>query len=272
MSSTINPNLNREAVESALRTLEANLFDVKALWREHAQRLASWDTGAPDADDMRYVLPAAPPRLEDHLRDGANSEMSANVLWDGFSYTLTPGQRAWLRDNYDLTPTETVTAVWIERWPGTVHPRAMRIDSDLHVPASRKHVLKSVVIRNVGRFFRESEERDAAERKERVFAITPTSLDLGRLFNLESVERWAVEDITGVKVQSRVEVVAKTETHFRLVCFKTGNQANVPRSEYFPLVEEYAKLHNSPRKRRSAPFGPTPGIDEILKSMGLPLA
>lgn len=267
-----NPHLTHDADADALRHLESSGFDVKALWSELSRRLSAWDRGMPDDDDRRYPLPTAAPDLVVHLAAGRNAVLTSAMLWKGYSYTLSPGQRAWLRDNYDLTPTETVTVMWIETWTGddARFPRSLCLKSDLHVPSNRRHVLTQAVIRNVGRFFRESAERDAQEtvtsaRRE----LAPDLLVVGKVYNLSSEEKWAVEDLCGVKVTQKCELVRSDATHITLVCHKNGNTARVEKEAFFATVAEYERLYATTKRTKPASFGPTPAIDDILKSMGV---
>lgn len=247
----MSPEQHRPHIEAALRVLEGHGFDVKSLWRELATRVSTWERGTPSEDDVRYTLPSVQPDLLNHLVDGAKQTLSPSVMWNGYSYTLTPGQRSILRDTYGLTPTQTVTVAWVEAWPGTQHPRVMKLTSDLHVdPRNRRHVLVSAVINDVGTFFKNAMELDEAERSERRFGLSESSLELGRIFTLTSEERWAVEDLTGVKIASRVEITNVSTERFTVLCQKTGNQAKVERGAYFSTVAEYERLHEGTKPRR----------------------
>lgn len=268
----MNPEQHRPAIETALRVLESHGFDVKALWRELSTRQSTWERGTPSEDDVRYTLPATQPDLVSHLIDGKNATLEVARLWNGYSYTLTPGQRSILRDTYGLTPTQTVTVAWVEPWPGTQHPRVMKLTSDLHVdPRNRKHVLVSAVINDVGTFFRNAQELDEADRAERRFGLTESSIELGRIFTLTSNERWAVEDLTGVKVVSKVEITNVSADRFTVLCQKTGNQAKVERKAFFETVAEYERLHEStkPRSKRSATTQSAMSLEAMLKELGM---
>lgn len=267
----MNPETHRQTTEAALRHLEAQGFDVKPLWRDLSARVATHERGTPSADDVRYVLPSAAPSVADHFTNGRAQLLEPSALWQGYSYELSPSQRAILRETYGLTPTQTVTVEWVEVWPGTQHPRAMCLRSDMHVdPRNRRHVLSRAVIREVGTFFRTAAERDSEEHVKHASSVVPEALTVGRVLTLEADDRWAVEDITGVKVTSKVEVKAVNDTTFSVMCLKSGNLARVPRAEFFATVAEYAKLHaedRAPIRGRSG--DPTPSLDALINSLGL---
>jgi len=153
---------HKDRIETALRYLESHGLPVGPLWAEHDARIRAFDTAEATDLDKKYELPVDQPTIPEHFLDGKPQVLDANHAWPGYSYSLTPGQRAWLRDNYGLTPTATVTITGIARWPGTRHPQMISLRSDIHVdPRQRKHVLVEAVIREPGRFFTESAAHDA---------------------------------------------------------------------------------------------------------------
>lgn len=261
---------HRAASAAALRHLEAQGFDVKSLWRDLSERTALHERGTPTEDDLRYAVPSAQPTLAAHF-DGAQPQLlEASALWKGYSYTLSPAQRGILRETYGLTPTKTVTLEWVETWPGTQHPRAMCLRSDLHVdPRNRKHVLSRAVIREVGTFFRTAAELDSQEVTKSTASLTESALTVGRILTLESVDRWAIEDITGVKVGTKVEVTFVDATRFFVECPKNHNTAKVPRGEFFATVAEYATLYKDDRAPRARSAQPTPSLDTLIASLNL---
>lgn len=254
--------------------LEAQGFDVKSLWRDLADRIARQEVGTPGEDDARYELPNECPRTESHLK-GGNEVLDAARLWQGLSYELSPGMRGLLRDKYGLTPTQTVTCVWVEPWPGTRYPRRMLLRSDVHVdPRARRHVLTEVVVDGVGTFFRLAKERDEAEvAKKMQSQLVDEALTVGRIVKLESEDRWAVEDLSGVKVGGKVEVVAVSEERFTVVCMRSGNKATVARDEFHKTAEEYFRLHASDAKHGGRGAGRavdvSPALDELIAKLGL---
>lgn len=263
---------HQQEVEGALRLLEAHAFasvHVKALWRELTERVGEAERGVPGEDDVRYVLPEVAPTILEHFLEGGNPVLDMAKAWNGFSYSLTPGMRGLLRDLYELTPTQTVTLAWVEPWPGTRHPYRMKLVSDIHVdPRLRKHVLTEVVVNKVGEFFRLAAERDA-ELKDRVAPLGEAMLVVGRIVKLASEYRWACEDLCGVKVGDKCEVIATSKERFSLACLKTGNVANVPRNEFFETAEEYVKAYAVPktRKPRATVVDVTPELDKLIASL-----
>lgn len=112
----------------------------------------------PTSAQLALELPVRAPVLEEHL---ITRDLSVAQLWPGYAYTLTPGQRKWLRDHFDMTPTQTVTATQVVKWKGTNSLRELRLESQLYVDERlRKRVLKSVWIHDAEKFFRESWEND----------------------------------------------------------------------------------------------------------------
>lgn len=261
---------HRSASEAALRHLEAQDFDVKALWRDLSERVDSHERGTPSEDDVRYVIPSTQPALASHFDGAEPVELQPSALWKGYSYTLTPAQRGILRETYGLTPTKTVTLDWIETWPGTQHPRAMCLRSDVHIdPRNRRHVLSRCVIREVGTFFRTAAERDAEQHISTAASVVDSALTVGRVLTLESVDRWAIEDLTGVKVSTKVEVTLVSPDLFVVECLKNGNTAKVPRAEFFATVAEYAALYKDDAAPRARSAQPTPSLDALIASLNL---
>ena len=154
---------HKEKVESTLRWLHSLGLDTSTLWQQHEALIQLADTETIHPLDTLYELPADRPSVLDHFIDGRPEPLVPSKCWAGYSYSLSPGQRGWLRDVYGLTPTATVTVHEVSPWPGTRHPRMIHLRSDLHVdPRNRRHVLVSAVIREPGKFWSESAERDAA--------------------------------------------------------------------------------------------------------------
>lgn len=262
---------HRPRIETVLRELDAHGFDTKALWRELSTRVAVHERGTPSEADLRYTCPTVAPDLATHFSEGGvPQELSAGVMWAGYSYTLTPGQRAVLRDTYGLTPTQTVTVDYIEPWPGTQHPRNVKLRSDIHVdPRHRRHVLTQCVIRDVATFFADAQEHDNAQSASATNRqLVNETLTLDKVYNLTSEDVWAIEDITGVKVSRTVELTNLSTERFVVMCQKTGNVAKVPRAEFFTTVAEYEKLYVDPKAKRAPKAArEQQSLEAMLKSL-----
>lgn len=142
---------------------------MKDVWVAHTAFVESLNSESITDYDSRYTVPTNPPTMPEHFDGSVPQVLSPGHAWPGYSYSLTPGQRAWLRDNYALTPTKTVTVLELTCWPGTQHPRMIHLRSDLHVdPRNRRHVLVNAVIRTPGKFFTESAARDAELEAEKL--------------------------------------------------------------------------------------------------------
>lgn len=230
-----------EATEAALALLARRGLDVSAL---RAQMPV--ERTEPTADDVRYELPTEAPKVEDHFQDGVPQVLMVATMWEGYSYSLTTAQRAILRETFGMTPSQTVTVRLVERWPGTRFPRSVKLTSDLHVdPRLRKHVLTSVHLREVGKFFREAAEREAAEQTTpSAGGLSESALTVGRFTVLSTEDRWAVADITGVKLTKDVEVQEVGDERF-VLSDSEGRVAKVPRREFFETVAEYERLYAS---------------------------
>lgn len=160
---------HKDRIETALRYLESHGLPVGPLWTEHDARIRALNTAEATDLDRKYELPVDRPTIPEHFLNGRPQVLDASHAWPGYSYSLSPGQRDWLRSNYGLTPTMTVTLITITRWPGTRHPQMMHLRSDIHIdPRHRKHVLVDAVIREPGRFFTESAARDAEIAAEKL--------------------------------------------------------------------------------------------------------
>ena len=269
----MNPELNRPIVEQALRVLDTHAetygFDTKPLWHALTHALSSWDNGTPSPDDFRYVLPSTPPDIVSHFVNGKPQELAVGCLAVGYSYTLTPGQRSILRDTYGLTPTQTVTCTYLETWPASAHPRVLKLQSDLHVdPRNRKHILVSAVIHNVGTFFKNAAELDAEDRVEQKFSFSRATASVGRLFTIESEEKWALEDLSGVKdISKKIELVKLHDDGATVMCMKTGKQVRVKWADYEPLVQEYITLHKTTKRKRSTSDSDARTLQQMIDSL-----
>lgn len=165
-----NQMTKHEQTEFHLKGLERLGYEVKNLWQELAVRREREESGEGPGDlARRYTVPTECPPTEEHLVGGKPQVLRPAVMWPGHHYTLTPGQRQWLREFAGLTPTETVTVAWVGVWKGTQHPKEFKIVSDLHVdPRNRRHALTELVIRDAGRFFFESAELDREKEESKV--------------------------------------------------------------------------------------------------------
>lgn len=151
-----------------LTALQRLGYDVRGLFAVVTQREEEAEEGGvPDDLARRYTVPTSAPATQDHLGEGGKPQaLRPEVMWAGHHYTLTPGQRQWLRDFAGMTPTETVTIAWVAVWKGTQHPKGFKLVSDLHVdPRLRRHVLTELVVRDAGRFFWEAGELDRAREE-----------------------------------------------------------------------------------------------------------
>ncbi len=173
---------DRVKAETALTALSSLDFAcAKDGWRELTKRIEDYERGVPTDEDKQFVVPLVAPMITSHF-DGKNPVvLEASNMWGGYHYTLSPGQRRWFREFTGLTPTFTVTISRVEVWPGTQHPRAFKVVSDLHVPENqRRHVLTEYMVYNVGRFFLKAKELDEEERIAKVLNFIPGRVNVWR--------------------------------------------------------------------------------------------
>lgn len=249
---------DRELAETYLRGLEKLGFDVKSAWMQLTTRVDDYERGTPGDLDRRYSCPTTAPSIGAHFIEGLKPQVLApHVMWAGYHYALTPGQRRWFREFTGMTPAQTVTISWIELWPGTQHPRAFKVVSDLHVdPRNRKHVISEFVVREPGAFFATAAAFDAEEP-----VVKTLSIQVGPCKVFSATHRWAVEDLSGVKLKGDVGISMITDD---VVQFSdvTGRVANVKKEEFLATVTDYDRLHNPPKKKGSRKTGVEAALED----------
>lgn len=145
-----------EAVEQALATLRRVGLDPSAVVQQWRQRLDEQENRMMPPKDAKYTIPTEAPRVTDHFVEGNGrpAALAPHIMWAGYHYTLTPGQRRWFREVAGMTPAETVTVAWVEVWPRTQHPHSFKIVSDRHLDNRlRRRVINEWVIRSAEEFF-----------------------------------------------------------------------------------------------------------------------
>lgn len=168
---------NLPTIESALHLLTAFGYDTSALWVEHNEWLQSEeDMPIGPKDAVWSTNRGRNPTTGAHFDAGVNEVLTAWNAANGFSYTLSAGQRRYLRNRYGMTPTSTVTIDRVAYFKGTNVIHTMLLTSDEHVPNSRRrHVLNEVVLIATD-FFERSSAFDKEIEAERATgrAGTPT--------------------------------------------------------------------------------------------------
>lgn len=197
-----------EQIARCLTFLQHEGYDVKALWHEHTRRLDN--IGSPTGDDLMFEFPLEYVPISDHFTKGDPEVLQCSNICVGRSYLLSPGQRQWIRENFDMTPTRTVTIRTAEAWQGTRHPRLLKFTSDMHVdPCHRSKILRDFTITRPGQFFRESQVIDQRLREQEsrpgtITAITDNNYCLVNCNGLETEARY-----TGLALSVGVEVLLK---------------------------------------------------------------
>lgn len=152
--------MNIEQIETYIKYLDSQGLDMKPVWAQYRELVERERTAQPDVLDLQYICPCVQPTISEHVWRGQKQVLSPTNIFKGYSYTLSPGQRQWLRDNYGMTPTETVTILDLGIWPGN-HPKSIILRSDEHVDPKRRHVLIKVSINRPGKFFHEAQLLDS---------------------------------------------------------------------------------------------------------------
>jgi hypothetical protein len=88
--------------------------------------------------------------------------LGTHVLKVGCLVKLRPGQRAVLRDTYELTPTSIVEIIEVELYPNSDIVRAVTIRS-MNPELVRRHVLSMVRIDRFGEFLQRSADRETEQ-------------------------------------------------------------------------------------------------------------
>lgn len=152
-------------LETAIFTLKSAGFEVGDLERQLMER-EFWDYyQVPHALELIYGRQPEKPVRRDWEEIPV---LSTSTLWTGHAVKLTPGQRAVLRDDYDLTPTALVEIVEVEVYspPHRDIIRAVTIASQL--PAEqRRHVLSTARIDRFGEFLKRASDREKQLTEER---------------------------------------------------------------------------------------------------------
>lgn len=123
-------------------------------WKDHfesAKEKATSTTSAPDPTDDLDPADLNVPVL------------STFTLRTGARLRLTPGQRAYLRDAYSITPTPIVEVdeLAIHSDGEYTYVKELKLSSTLHIPTGRKSILRSVRITDFGVFYDSARSHDA---------------------------------------------------------------------------------------------------------------
>ena len=89
----------------------------------------------------------------------------STYLVEGRAYSLSPGQRSYIRDTLDMTPARWVKVVEVAMYRGEPDLiKRVTLVSEEHVANDRRHVVKRFAIDRWGHFMSDSKRRDE-ERK-----------------------------------------------------------------------------------------------------------
>jgi hypothetical protein len=161
---TFNPaehplHVQRAKIHEALNLLESLKLPVTHA-RKCYEELYEDLWRKPSTEDIKWPI-QVPVSIEDHITSDGRETLSC-ALQVGRKYSLTPGQRAIIREWFNLTPTPLVEVTCIElfsHYPNLIRRVVLR--SDVHVEEqNRKHVLIHCTIDSWGKFL------EASIRKE----------------------------------------------------------------------------------------------------------
>lgn len=280
-----------EKARCAITVLASLGYDTSSLTSELTKRELAEEHGVPSEWDLRYTLPDAPPSLGSHFENeklliaGLSKEqklvyrekivqkpqeLAPHVMWMGYHYSLTPGQRRWFREFTGMTPSATVTVSWVESWKGTKHPRSFKVVSDQHVdPRLRRHTIVEMVIRDAGKFFSQANEFDMEEVSTKVL-----SLHVGPVNTWSSRYTWAVKDMTGITLGDkdyRVDIIFVDNTNITFTDAK-NRTATVDRDEFLATVADYERLYDKKVTKAKTPKSTVSNVADLMAELERGLA
>lgn len=160
--------------DTAIAVLRAYGYDTSALELEAALRTYYEQFCTPTETDLAYArfrTPAVRDLDEAPVRPHFWEErrprvLGCDTLWTGHLVSLSPGQRAILRDKYGMTPTAQIEVLEVERFskPYEEYVRAVTVRSTTPAEA-RRHVLSLVRITHFGNFLEAAFNLDASLRE-----------------------------------------------------------------------------------------------------------
>ena len=122
----------------------------------------------PTEDDHRW--PWSPPEnIDEHLSFGDSRPILSCALVVGRCYSLTPGQRDYVRERFNMTPAPLVRVTEVALYPGTQLIRRVTLVSELHVdPKNRRRMMTRFVLDRWGEFCTQAKANDEARRMDDV--------------------------------------------------------------------------------------------------------
>lgn len=179
-----------EKIETALKLLTSQGYDVQSAWSEHNTWLQTHGVPLPDLVDETWARNIGPERLssmDDHFTGTFGFEtLNAWTVSQGRQYTLTPGQREYLRERYGLTPTAQVYVDNVGFFKGSSLIYSLTLRSTEHIDPSRRRVLNAAVLAPASHFFRDSAMLDKAREDEKVSADAEAAKKTGKAPKLPS--------------------------------------------------------------------------------------
>lgn len=115
-------------------------------------------------DEDRKWQHTPPEVIGEHLSLGDNRPTLSCALMVGRAYALTPGQRDYIRDHYNMTPARLVKITEVALYPGTSCIRRVTLISEEHVDPRRRKMTVKLAIDNWGQFCTESKANDDARK------------------------------------------------------------------------------------------------------------
>lgn len=117
----------------------------------------------PSEADQRWPL-TQPEYVGEHLALGDDRPTLSCRLVAGRSYSLSPGQRDYIRDRFNMTPARLVKVIEVAVFPGTQLIRLVRLVSEEHVDPRRRRMMTKFTIDRWGEFCDQARANDEARR------------------------------------------------------------------------------------------------------------
>jgi hypothetical protein len=118
----------------------------------------------PSEADQRWPL-TPPEYVGEHLALGDDRPTLSCRLVAGRSYSLSPGQRDYVRDRFNMTPAKLVKVIEVAVFPGTQLIRMVRLVSEEHVDPRRRRMMTKFTIDRWGEFCDQAKANDDARRE-----------------------------------------------------------------------------------------------------------
>jgi len=151
-------------IETALEVLDKWGIPTAVARSHYANALEEWRKQPTDEDrGWPWVEPES---IATHVNMGDRRPVLSCKVGVGRAYELSPGQRDFIRDHYNMTPSRLVKVIEVALYPQSKCIRRVTLVSEEHVDPRRRKMVVKLSIDNWGRFCAESLANDEARRVE----------------------------------------------------------------------------------------------------------